>query len=61
MFPVFRWLYGTNYCTRLPRQFLNSISSLRFTGAPDDMHFDTINFYTGEQVFRGRHYTGNRT
>merc|ERR1712013_446551 len=36
------WLYGTNYCTRLPRQFLNSISSLRFTGAPDDMHFDNI-------------------
>ena len=60
VFPVCRWLYGTNYCTRLPRQFLNSISSLRFTGAPDDMHFDTINFYTGEQVFRGKRHTGNQ-
>ena len=45
-----RWIYGDNYCTILPRQFFNSASSLRFTGAPDDMHFDTVNFYAGEQV-----------
>ena len=63
MFSVYRWVYGDNYCTTLPRQFFNSASSLRFTGAPDDMHFDTVNFYAGEQVavfIRVSLYTQNR-
>lgn len=53
------WIYGVNYCTNLPRQFFNSVSSLRFTGAPDDMHFDTINFYVGEQFTGKEEYSYN--
>jgi len=53
------WIYGDNYCTNLPRQFFNSASSLRFTGAPDDMHFDTINFYAGEQFTGQEEYSYN--
>ena len=50
------WLWGEDYCTNVPNSFLNSASSARFTGAPDDWKYDTINFYadlnfTGDEWF----------
>jgi len=53
------YMFGDNYCTNVPRQFLRTASSLRFTGAPDGYKFDTLNFY--HQInFSGREeYTYN--
>jgi len=39
------YVYGDNYCSKVPTAFLNVASSLRFTGAPDGMQYDTLNFY----------------
>jgi len=39
------WGWGDKFCTALPPLFQNKASSLRFTGAPDDWKYDTINFY----------------
>jgi len=39
------YMYGDNYCSRVPNNFINSASSLRYTGAPDGYKFDTLNFY----------------
>merc|ERR1712080_490284 len=39
------WVYGNNYCANVPAQFSNRASSLRFTGAPNDWNYDTINMY----------------
>jgi len=39
------WAYGDNYCLDLPQPFIQVASSLRFTGAPDDWKYDTLNFY----------------
>jgi len=39
------WAYGSNYCTDVPSQFFNQATSLRFTGAPDDWKFATLNLY----------------
>lgn len=50
------WAYGDNYCTDVPTQFFNQASSLRYTGAPDDWKFNTLNLYfndyfIGEEEF----------
>jgi len=42
------WAYGDNYCTPVPPLFDNAAKSLRFTGAPDDMRYDTLNLYFEE-------------
>jgi len=39
------WAYGVNSCMDVPTQFNNDASSLRFTGAPDDYMYDTLNLY----------------
>merc|ERR1711935_322284 len=39
------WAHGDNYCTDVPAQFMNAASSLRYTGAPDDWKFSTLNLY----------------
>merc|ERR1719481_1544312 len=39
------WAYGDNYCSDVPVQFANMASSIRFTGAPDDWKFGTLNLY----------------
>eukprot|EP00092_Neocalanus_flemingeri_P034599 GFUD01037634.1.p1 GENE.GFUD01037634.1~~GFUD01037634.1.p1 ORF type:complete len:267 (+),score=20.63 GFUD01037634.1:80-880(+) len=39
------WAYGDNYCTNVPAGFGNKASSMRFTGAPDDWKYDTLNLY----------------
>ena len=50
------WAYGDNFCADMPVQFDNQASSLRFTGAPDDWNYDTLNIYfnnyfTGDEEF----------
>ena len=42
------WGYGDNNCLPMPAGFDNRASSLRFTGAPDDWNFDTLNLYFNE-------------
>eukprot|EP00092_Neocalanus_flemingeri_P015528 GFUD01016809.1.p1 GENE.GFUD01016809.1~~GFUD01016809.1.p1 ORF type:complete len:257 (-),score=51.80 GFUD01016809.1:84-854(-) len=39
------WAFGVNSCMDVPSQFNNEASSLRFTGAPDDYLYDTLNIY----------------
>jgi len=39
------WAHGINNCIDVPQQFRNAASSLRFTGAPDDFLYDTLNLY----------------
>ena len=39
------WAHGVNNCLDVPSQFNSAASSLRFTGAPDDYMYDTLNLY----------------
>merc|ERR1719347_1192962 len=39
------WAFGDNYCSDVPAQFMYAASSLRYTGAPDDWKFPTLNLY----------------
>merc|ERR1719315_106941 len=51
------WAYGDNYCSNLPAQFDNQASSLRFTGAPDDMRYDTLNLYFNDYFIGDEEFT----
>ena len=51
------WIWGDNICRDVPAGFLNKASSLRFTGAPDDWRYDTINFYSQESFIGDEFYT----
>ena len=46
------WAFGINNCIDVPNQFSNIASSIRFTGAPDDYLYDTLNLYF-EEYFSG--------
>ena len=51
------WGIGDNYCINVPPQFNNLASSLRFTGAPDDWRYDTINFYFNDYFIGDEEFT----
>merc|ERR1711890_177345 len=51
------WVYVNNYCTNVPAQFSNRASSLRFTGAPNDWNYDTINMYFNEYFIGDEEFT----
>jgi len=51
------WAYGDNYCTNVPAQFDNVASSLRFTGAPDDLRYDTLNLYFNDYFIGDEEFT----
>merc|ERR1711997_1187750 len=51
------WAYGDNYCTNVPAQFDNQASSLRFTGAPDDLRYDTLNLYFNDYFIGDEEFT----
>ena len=51
------WVYGDNYCLDLPQPFTKVASSLRFTGAPDDWKYDTINFYFNDFFIGDEEFT----
>jgi hypothetical protein len=53
------WAYGDNYCTNVPAQFDNQASSLRFTGAPDDMRYDTLNVYFNDYFIGDEEFAYN--
>merc|ERR1711890_30876 len=55
------WAYGNNYCTNVPGAFINRASSVRFTGAPDDWNYDTINMYFNEYFIGDEEFTYNDT
>jgi len=55
------WAYGNNYCTNVPSAFINRASSARFTGAPDDWNYDTINMYFNEYFIGDEEFTYNDT
>ena len=55
------WAYGDNYCSNVPSGFSNKASSLRFTGAPDDWKYDTINLYFQEYFIGDEEFTYNDT
>ena len=46
------WVWGENRCLNVPSGLEDRISSIRFSGAPDDWKYDTINFYS-ERAFTG--------
>ena len=43
----------------VPSGFLNQASSLRFTGAPDDWKYDTVNFYFNDYFIGEEEFTYN--
>merc|ERR1712066_462675 len=51
------WAYGDNYCLDVPAQFDNQASSLRFTGAPDDWKYDTLNIYFNDFFIGDEEFT----
>jgi len=51
------WAFGDNYCSNVPPQFDNAASSLRFTGAPDDMRYDTLNMYFNDYFIGDEEFT----
>merc|ERR1711955_172075 len=53
------WVYGNNYCTNVPSPFINRASSIRFTGAPKDWNYDTINMYFNEYFIGDEEFTYN--
>ena len=46
------WVWGEDRCLNVPIGLEDRISSIRFSGAPDDWKYDTINFYS-DPVFTG--------
>merc|ERR1712080_84630 len=46
-----------NYCANVPAQFDNAASSLRFTGAPDDLRYDTLNLYFNDYFIGDEEFT----
>jgi len=50
------WAFGNNYCIQMPSGFDNQASSLRYTGAPDDWHADTLNLYLNDYFIGGEEY-----
>jgi len=53
------WVYGNNNGTNVPQQFINRASSIRFTGAPNDWNYDTINMYFNEYFIGDEEFTYN--
>jgi len=53
------WAYGDNFCTDVPAQFDNQASSMRFTGAPDDWKYDTLNLYFNDFFIGDEEFTYN--
>merc|ERR1711892_1498382 len=53
------WAFGDNNCLDVPPQFANAASSLRFTGAPDDWKYDTLNFYFNDYFIGDEEFTYN--
>lgn len=53
------WAYGDNYCEDVPAPFDNQASSLRFTGAPDDWKYNTINIYFNDYFIGDEEFTYN--
>jgi len=53
------WAYGDNYCLDVPAAFDNQASSLRFTGAPDDWKYDTVNLYFNDYFIGDEEFTYN--
>ena len=53
------WAYGDNTCLDVPSQFDNKASSLRFTGAPDDWKYDTLNLYFNDYFIGDEEFTYN--
>ena len=49
--------YGADTCFNAPEGFRNHASSLRYTGAPDDMYHDTVNIYFNEYFNGDEEYT----
>ena len=53
------WAFGDNYCIDVPSQFDNVASSLRFTGAPDDWKYSTLNMYFNDYFIGDEEFTYN--
>jgi len=53
------WAYGDNSCLDVPTQFDNVASSLRFTGAPDDWKYSTLNVYFNDYFIGDEEFTYN--
>ena len=51
------WGFGDNMCSDLPTQLDNKVSSIRFTGAPDDWKYDTINIYFNDFFIGDEEFT----
>ena len=50
-------MWGKDHCLNVPRGLVDKISSLRFSGAPDDWKFDTINFYSDHAFIGSEMFT----
>ena len=46
------WVWGEDHCLNVPAGLEDRISSIRFSGAPDDWKYDTISFYS-DRAFTG--------
>ena len=55
------WAFGINNCIDVPREFSNDASSLRFTGAPDDYLYDTLNIYFSDYFIGDEEFMYNDT
>jgi len=53
------WAYGDNACMDTPAQFSNVASSLRYTGAPDDWKYPTLNIYFNDYFIGDEEFTYN--
>jgi len=53
------WAYGENACMDTPAQFSNVASSLRYTGAPDDWKYPTLNIYFNDYFIGDEEFTYN--
>jgi len=53
------WAYGDNSCLNTPTQFDNVASSLRYTGAPDDWKYSTLNMYFNDYFIGDEEFTYN--
>ena len=53
------WAFGENNCMDVPSQFNNDASSLRFTGAPDDYLYDTLNIYFNDYFIGNEEFMYN--
>ena len=55
------WVWGEDRCLNVPNGLEDRISSIRFSGAPDDWKYDTINFYSDPAFIGSELFTyGNR-